>query len=74
MKEKFIKFLELHDTLEEFCTEMRECEKTSFRTISELYASTDNKEEMVAEAFDWKGRPHWADLDYEWREVIGGVL
>lgn len=69
MKERFIRFLEIHDTLEEFCTEMRECEKTSYRTISELYMSVEDEEELVAEAFDWKCRNHWRDIDAEWRQI-----
>jgi|GEM_PF-3873942 len=66
MREKFDKFLTKHGMREEFTTELTECEKTPYRTISELIAKCDDESELIAEAFVWKLN-NWAVIDREWR-------
>lgn len=68
MKEKFIKFLELHDAKDVFESEMASCSKTPYRTINELCNRVIESEEWIAESMVWK-YPYIVELDAEWREI-----
>lgn len=66
----FEQFLKDNNAHEEFASLMRQCEKTPYNSLSELYRKVDT-EEYVAEAMDWGRKPFLAELDHEWRIICG---